>query len=101
MTSVSGLLQPKQALMIAYDLKTQGHDYTTFYQVLQQQGLWWHYLSSCWLVVTSSTPDQVYRALVPHFTQQDWILIMPIKKPAFGWLPKDAWDWINTNVPFQ
>jgi hypothetical protein len=92
-------LTPKRVLLVTYDLKTPSWDYNKFYETLKAQGMWWHYLSSSWLVATSSTPDQLYAALTPHLSQQDWILILPVKKPAFGWLPKEAWDWINVNLP--
>jgi hypothetical protein len=88
-----------QVLLVTYDLKTSGWNYTEFYNALKAQGAWWHYLSNSWLIATSSTPDQVYHALASHLPTQDLILVLPVKKPAFGWLPKDAWDWINANVP--
>jgi len=40
----------------------------------------------------------VYNALAPYISSIDRILVMPVTKPAFGWLPQAAWDWINANI---
>jgi hypothetical protein len=85
-------------LLITYDLKTKGKVYTPFYDALRAQGQWWHYLTTTWLIQTEKSPDQVYVALAPHLSTLDWILVVPVSKPAFGYLPKEAWDWINANL---
>ena len=87
-----------QVLIVTYDLKTPGWNYTAFYDALKAQGQWWHYLTSSWLIVTGKSPSDVYTALAPHLPKSDRILVLPVKKPAFGYLPKEAWDWINLNV---
>jgi hypothetical protein len=86
-------------LLVTYDLKTPMKSYTPFYEALKRQGSWWHYLSSTWLVATTKTPQEVYSALAPHLTVRDFILITRITKPLWGFLPKDAWNWINQHVP--
>ena len=39
--------------------------------------------------------------LLPSFIRQtnDRMLILPAKGPAAGWLPKDAYDWIDKYLP--
>ena len=98
MTTVTAF-KINQVLIVTYDLKTPGWNYTPFYEALKAQGQWWHYLTSTWLIATGKTPNDVYNALGPHISKADSVLILPVKKPAFGWLPKEAWDWINSNVP--
>jgi hypothetical protein len=95
----SALTRTRQVLLITYDLRTPGRDYKPFYEVLKQQGAWWHYIPSSWLVATTKSVQDVYTALGQHLSQQDFILVVPVRKPAFGYLPKGAWDWINANVP--
>jgi len=89
----------KQVLLVTYDLKTQGKIYTPFYEALKQQGQWWHYIASTWLIATTKTPQEVYAAVAPHLTVSDFILVVPIKRPYYGFLPKDAWDWMESNLP--
>ncbi len=96
---MTAAFQISQVLLVSYDLKTPGWNYTAFYETLKAQGSWWHYLTSTWLIITPKSPAEVHNALGPHLAKTDSILILPVKKPAFGWLPKEAWDWINANVP--
>jgi hypothetical protein len=85
-------------ILVTYDLKTPGRNYTSFFNALKAQGNWWHYLANTWLVETAQTSHEVYTALSAHVTVKDWILVLPVTKHANGWLPKDAWDWINARL---
>jgi hypothetical protein len=87
-------------LLVTYDLKTPNRDYGPLYVALKQQGVWWHYLDSVWLIDTIKTPDQVYADIVKNITMDDRLFITAIKRPYWGYLPKDAWDWINQRLPF-
>ena len=83
-----------QVLLITYDLKTPGKDYTPFFEALKKQGEWWHYLTNTWLIATGKSAKEVQSALGPHLTIKDFILIVPFSSGYFGYLPRDAWDWI-------
>jgi len=84
-------------LLVTYDLKMQ-RDYTLFYSALQQQGDWWHYLASTWLLNTQRTPTEVSQAVRPLMGDTDFLLIVEITRNYQGWLPKEAWDWINSRM---
>jgi hypothetical protein len=99
MTAALGSPLAARVLLVTYDLKTPGRNYTPFYEALKQQGAWWHYIASTWLVVTSKTPEEAYQALGPHLSIQDSILIVPITRPYWGFLPQAAWDWLEQNLP--
>lgn len=75
-------------------------DYAKFHQKLTTaQGVisWWHYLDSTYLLIV---PDNVNSETITKF-----ILSIAPNKHFFvakidlrehnGWLPKEAWDWIN------
>ena len=85
-------------LFISYDLKNPNKNYEPFYNTLKEQGVWWHYLKSTWLLDTNKTPDQVYEALRHHIEQADRILVGTMVGPKQGWLEKEAWDWINARL---
>jgi hypothetical protein len=89
---------PKQVLLVTYDLKAATHNYSPFYEALKQQGEWWHYLSSTWLIATTKTPQELYNAVVKNIVTTDYLLIVPVKRPYWGYLPQDAWDWINVHL---
>lgn len=81
-------------LLLSYDL-----DLTTgrhpFFEAVKQQGQWWHYLTSTWLLSTFKTPQQVLEALRPYMLPTDRVLIIEVGQNYNGYLPKEAWDWIQ------
>jgi len=85
-------------LSITYDLKKPGQSYTALYESIKGLGPWWHYLESCWLVDTQFTPQQVVDHLKAHLDTNDYLFVTPVRRPYQGWLPQDAWAWINARV---
>lgn len=84
--------------LITYDLKTQNWNYTGFHNALQNVGPWWHYLQTSWIVKTHLTAQQVYERLAPFLSKSDNILVVEIVPGSkFGWLPQDAWTWIDAD----
>lgn len=85
-------------LLITYDLKKPGKDYTSLYNVIKTAPKWWHYLESTWIIQTSESVDTWNSRLTKVLDQNDHLLIVDItKRPRQGWLPKEAWDWIRAN----
>lgn len=82
-------------LLITYDLKSPGRDYTNLHNAIKARGAWWHHLDSTWIVETTSTPQQLYEFLIPHIDSNDLIFIVEIKRNYWGFLPKRAWEWIE------
>jgi hypothetical protein len=87
--------------IVSYDLKKPGKNYTGLIEQLQHSPKWWHYLSSTWLISTKETPEQLYDRLSAHLDQNDFILIIEAGNRFRGWLPKDAWDWIQQEIPYR
>lgn len=85
--------------IVTYDLKAPNRDYNGLYEELKKSPKWWHYLQSSWLIQTSETPDQIWNRIHMHIDANDYALIIEVRDNCQGWLPKDAWDWIHTNVP--
>lgn len=59
---------------------------------------WWHYMPHVWLIASNMTSaDALFNALKQHYNLQpeDRLLIIRVHRDYQGWLPKDAWDWIN------
>src|SRR3989338_8562801 len=82
-------------LIVTYELRGP-HNYLPFYEAIKNQGNWWHYLASTWLLSTSKTLKEVYNEIAPLMLNTDSLLIteMGSSQPQ-GWLPKAAWDWIQ------
>jgi hypothetical protein len=87
-------------LIVTYDLRTP-KDYHDFYEAIKaqgEQGKWWHYMASTWLLSTSKSPSDVAEALRPHMDNQDFLFVCELAPNYQGWLPKPAWDWINAEL---
>lgn len=83
-------------LLVTYEHKTVGKDYTAFFDTLKSTpSKWWHYLESVWLVETTMTANDFARKLYPHITTTDRLLVIRVQREYQGWLTKEAWDWIN------
>jgi hypothetical protein len=85
-------------LIITYDLRSP-QDYHNFYEVVKQQGKWWHYMASTWLLSTQKTPQEVVDAVLPHMDTQDFLLVCELSNKYQGRLPKPAWEWIKQELP--
>ena len=85
--------------MISYKIDPSKKDYISLFEKIKSLGTWMHYFNDFWLLQPSSsmTPKDIYDKLIPFIDgDTDYLLIMQIaSKEASGWLPKDAWDWIN------
>ena len=88
------------ALLVSYDLRTPGADYSGLIEELKKSKGWWHYLKSTWIVSTTETPDELYDRLEPHRHKDDRILILEIGPGAArqGWLPEKAWGWLERHI---
>jgi hypothetical protein len=84
-------------LIISYDLKSI-RDYTPFYEAMKQQGPWWHYLASTWLISTSKSPQEIAESVHPFMDPQDFLLVTEMGDLYQGYLPKQAWDWISDQL---
>jgi hypothetical protein len=64
---------------------------------LQNSNQWWHFLDYLWLIYSNEGANDLYSRVVRHMAQSDGLLVVEIKRRAQvqGWLPKEAWDWIN------
>ena len=86
--------------VVSYDLRKPGKNYIGLTEQLQASPRWWHYLTSTWLIATSESATQLYNRLVPHLDKGDSILIIEAGNRIQGWLPKDAWEWIQKEIPY-
>jgi len=81
---------------VNYDLKRPGQNYTKVHEAIKSCGAWWHYLDSTWLIDTSLSAEEVWKRVSPHADTNDNFLIIGVTSDYQGWLPKSAWDWINS-----
>jgi hypothetical protein len=98
LTGTESLRRANMIYAINYDLKRPGQNYESLYGAIKGCGAWWHYLGSTWLVDTSLTANAIWERIQPHVDGNDRFLINGITSDYSGWLPKDAWEWINSRL---
>lgn len=86
--------------LITYDLNSPGQDYKTLHEVIKVLGSsWWHFLDSTWLVDTYLTPDQIVERIRGNTDKNDYLLVIDVAGDASqGWLPTEAWEWIQKHM---
>ncbi|NLD38347.1 MAG: hypothetical protein GX654_15915 [Desulfatiglans sp.] len=82
-------------LLITYDLKKPGQDYSKLYEAIKSEGWWWHHLDSTWIVKTNNGPEHWYNKLSQHLDANDYIFICELKDNYYGFLPNKAWEWLK------
>lgn len=88
-----------KAYLISYDLKAPGRNYEGLYEAIRNSGNWWHFLESCWIVATTESSAQIWARLASKIDETDRLIIIEVRRESYGWLPREAWDWINLHVP--
>lgn len=87
------------AYIVSYDLTLPTNKYKPLFEELQRSHRWFHYIANTWIVLRTDTLVELQPKLTALIFKNDRMLIMPAKGPAQGWLPKDAWEWIEQFVP--
>lgn len=84
--------------LITYDLKNKSiKNYESLYSAIKNTGPWWHYLDSTWIVKSNFTATQIWNQLGQHLLRNDFILVIKIDtSDKWGWLPQDAWNWLDS-----
>lgn len=85
--------------IVTYDLKQPADQYKPLFDELQRSQTWWHYLTSTWIVLRYETLAELSPKLRLLIYSSDRLLIQPAKGPSDGSLPKEAWEWLQRNLP--
>lgn len=87
------------AYVVCYELTHAPTDYIELAQELQRSVRWMHYFESLWFILRYEPLVELSKLLQSKVYGSDKILVFPAVGPTGGLLPKDAWDWLNCNVP--
>ncbi len=84
--------------LIVHELNNKTKNYTELFDTIKSSGTtWWHYLETTWIIESDKTPDKISNIITPYIDKsQDFVLVVKIDAyQKQGWLPKEAWDWLN------
>lgn len=56
---------------------------------------WMYYIPNVVLINSSEQADTIARKLFKNITKADYLLVIRVGEDHQGWLPQDAWKWLN------
>ncbi len=76
---------------------TAFHNYITTVLYPNYIYAWWHHLpGGMYLVKSRLNVNQLYNATFPGVPGRHLVVIRVDPTQSQGWLPREAWNWINT-----
>ncbi len=89
-----------KTLLITYDLKKPGQNYSELYDAIKDCGDWRHPLESVWVVKTMGGDDADVRIICDKLRRKmdsnDLLFVVDItKRDCNGWMPESFWDWLQ------
>ena len=55
-----------------------------------------HYLETLWIINSTESTSSIFDGLFPFIDEKnDYIIVYRLGDNRQGWIPKEAWDWIN------
>jgi len=85
-------------ILVSYDLHKPVKDYEKLHVAIKNLGNWWHYLESVWLIETNSSASDIGKHLIQFIDKDDRLTAIRVSKDYDGWLPTEAWNWLNAKV---
>lgn len=87
-------------LLVTYDLRTPGQDYSGLFPALKTAPDYCHALKSVWFLYTSENPSAWLEHLSPHLDSNDHIVIIEVVGNYSGRLPKTVWAWLEKHFVY-
>ena len=89
--------------LVDYDLNAPGKDYEKLIEKIVGLGQGhYHVLKSSWFMYHSTyTATDLYNYLCPVLDKTDRIFVTQVTSNNFGWLDKDAWEWLKKALASQ
>jgi CRISPR/Cas system-associated endoribonuclease Cas2 len=84
--------------VVAYDLNKE----TARPKITEERDktLWAKLSESSYAIETNETPEQVYNRFKKHLDNNDNLYVISLKKPWYGFGPKEVVDWLDKRLPY-
>jgi hypothetical protein len=92
---------PRLQRLMSANREPQRSIYSEIEETITGFGNWFHYFGDTWIVNTDLTVDEMADALRQFVSDKDSLLITAIQPPYQGWLPEEAWKWLNETARKQ
>jgi hypothetical protein len=85
------------ALLVTYDLKKPGQDYSDFYKVIKAYA-WAKLSESSYAIKTDESSKTIYDKLEPHIDKNDQVYVIRLAQDFYGFGPKTVNEWLTQNL---
>lgn len=92
------MYQTERKYIVAYDLNAPGQNYKKMTEALEAYGTnQKKILETTWLLKTRKSAQEIYDDLTRNLDSNDYIIVIEVvPSNKQGWLPKAAWEWLNS-----
>jgi hypothetical protein len=88
-------MERKIYLLVFDPYKTNADSLHTIITTMPYTREWWHYIGSAYLIVSTAAAVDIQNYINSRWN--GFFLTMEVnKRNAGGWLPIEAWNWINS-----
>lgn len=84
-------------LLVTYDLRKPGQDYTDFHKTIKSYS-WARLSESSYAILTSASPSDVYNKLRPYMDDNDTLYVIGLHQPWMGYGPVEVNKWLDKNL---
>ena len=68
---------------------------------IKSLGDWFNYFPNSFLLFSSSSVQTIYNNIATNLPEDRFLILEIDLKDYWGWLPKEAWEWLNTKKSEQ
>lgn len=85
-------------LLVTFSLRNPNKDYSQFLVTMRGNALQWlHFIEQTCILTTLHDVQHFADLLYPHIESTDSFIVVRIVPHEYqGFLPKEAWDWLNS-----
>lgn len=85
--------------LIAFTLQTPGANPAPIVEGIKKigDGGWMYYIPNMVFIHSKETANQLAEKAYKLITQGDYLIVIRVTNEHQGWLPPDAWNWLNTS----
>ncbi|TGL45976.1 hypothetical protein [Leptospira perdikensis] len=89
-----------RAYILSYDRNPSKYDYKSIHSKITKNPMiknWSHYLNSSYILISENNVNELSDYIRKVMPKHRFLLLEVDLRKSNGWLPQEAWDWINKN----
>ena len=85
-----------QTYLVAFTLNRPNADPAQVLQGIKSIAKgWMQYIPNVILIRSEESADAIAKRIYKLITNEDYLVVIKVTQEYQGWMPKDAWNWLN------